>query len=135
MFELPESTSTFEPGEQSVAREQTGVHGDPAILSVGHLIPNKDPLTVLDGIAAAVEDLPNLQLWSCFGSAALLQAVRTRIETDPTLRDRVHLLGRVPHSDVEQLMRAADLFVLGSHREGGSFSLIEALGFNHVMAA
>ena len=30
-------------------------------------------------------------------------------------------------SSVETLMRAADLFVLGSHREGSSFSLIEAL--------
>ena len=43
------------------------------------------------------------------------------------LRDRVHLLGRVPHERIEKLMRAADLFVLGSHREGSSFSLIEAL--------
>ncbi len=127
IFELPESTSTFEPGEQSVAREQTGIYGDPAVLSVGHLNANKDPLTVLDGIAATIPDLPNLQLWMCYGSVYLLSAVRTRIEADPNLRDRVHLLGRVPHGEVERLMRAADVFVLGSHREGGSFSLIEAL--------
>jgi glycosyltransferase involved in cell wall biosynthesis len=37
------------------------------------------------------------------------------------------LLGRVPHEQIEQLMRAADLFVLGSHREGGNCSLVEAL--------
>jgi len=36
-------------------------------------------------------------------------------------------LGRVPHERIEQLMRAADLFVLGSHREGSGYSLIEAL--------
>ncbi len=39
----------------------------------------------------------------------------------------MHLLGRVPHERIEMLMRAADLFVLGSHREGGNTSLIEAL--------
>ena len=47
----------------------------------------------------------------------------------------MHLLGRVPHDRIETLMRAADLFVLGSHREGSSFALIEALatGLTPVM--
>ena len=43
------------------------------------------------------------------------------------MRDRVHLLGRLPHERIELLMRAADIFVLGSHREGSGYSLIEAL--------
>jgi glycosyltransferase involved in cell wall biosynthesis len=33
----------------------------------------------------------------------------------------------VPHERVQKLMRAADLFVLGSHRESTGFSLIEAM--------
>jgi glycosyltransferase involved in cell wall biosynthesis len=33
----------------------------------------------------------------------------------------------VSHETIEQLMRAADLFVLGSHHEGSGYSLIEAL--------
>jgi glycosyltransferase involved in cell wall biosynthesis len=105
----------------------TGLHGDPAVLWVGHLDRNKDPLTVLEGVARAVADLPRLTLWCCFGSAPLRATVEARIARDPALRGRVHLLGRVPHEQVEMLMRAADLFVLGSHREGGNTSLIEAL--------
>jgi glycosyltransferase involved in cell wall biosynthesis len=127
VFEIPESTSTFAPGDAAGARAATGMHGDPAVLWVGHLDRNKDPLTVLDGAAAAARDLPGLRLWCCFGSAPLLTAVQARIGRDAALRDRVHLLGRVPHARIETLMRAADLFVLGSHREGSSFSLIEAL--------
>jgi len=127
VFEIPESTSAFEPGQTVAARAATGLHGDPAVLCVGHLDRNKDPLTVLDGVAAVVGDLPGLQLWWCFGSAPLWAAVQARIARDPALRERVHLLGRVPHERVEQLMRAADLFLLASHREGGSFALIEAL--------
>ena len=127
VFEIPESTSAFLPGDAAASRAATGLHGDPAVLCVGHLDRNKDPLTVLDGVAAAVADLPNLELWCCFGSAPLLPAVEARIARDPKLRGRVHLLGRVPRERVEQLMRAADLFVLGSHREGSSFALIEAL--------
>ena len=127
VFEIPESTSRFTPGDRAAARAATGLSGDPCVLWVGHLDRNKDPLTVLAGVAAALEELPQLQLWCCFGTAPLFDEVRACIDADARLRERVHLLGRVPHEQVETLMRAADLFVLGSHREGSSFSLIEAL--------
>jgi glycosyltransferase involved in cell wall biosynthesis len=125
IYEIPESTSRFTPGEQHKARQATGIGGDPAVLWVGHLDANKDPLAVLEGISLAA--LPGLHLYCCFGTAPLLSAVQARVATDPYLRGRVHLLGRVPHEQIETLMRAADLFVLGSHREGSGYSLIEAL--------
>ena len=84
-------------------------------------------LTVLDGVGAALRSLPELHLWCCHGTSPLLAAVEARIARDRALRGRVHLLGRVPHEQVEQLMRAADVFVLGSHREGGSSALVEAM--------
>jgi glycosyltransferase involved in cell wall biosynthesis len=127
IFEIPESTSSFTPGDAAAARKATGLHGDPAVLSVGHLNHNKDPLTVLAGVSAAAAELPGLRLWCCFSAAPLLAEVQTRITRDPALRDRVHLLGRVPHERIEELMRAADLFVTGSHREGSSYSLVEAM--------
>jgi len=127
VFEIPESTSRFTPGDRAAARAATGIAGDPCVLWVGHLDRNKDPLAVLAGVAAALDELPQLQLWCCFGTAPLFEEVRARIDADARLRERVHLLGRVRHEQVEMLMRAADLFVLGSHREGSSFSLIEAL--------
>jgi glycosyltransferase involved in cell wall biosynthesis len=125
--EVPESTSGFCPGDQQAARRATGVHGDPALLWVGHLDDNKDPLTVLDAVSAASVALPRLTLTCCFGVAPRLREVTLRIAGDERLRPRVRLLGSVPHSDVEQLMRAADFFVLGSHREGSGYALIEAL--------
>ena len=127
VYEIPESTSRFTPGERDQARRLTGVEGNPAVLWVGHLDANKDPLTVLAGVSAAVRWLPSLQLYCCFASAPLLRAVQDRISTDPNLCDRVHLLGQVTHERIELLMRAADIFVLGSHREGSGYSLIEAL--------
>jgi glycosyltransferase involved in cell wall biosynthesis len=127
VYEIPESTSRFAPGDRDEARRLTGLEGDPAVLWVGHLDANKDPLTILEGISAAARELPGLQLYCCFGNAPLLRAVQDRIATDGDLRDRVHLLGRLPHERIELLMRAADLFVLGSHREGSGYSLIEAL--------
>lgn len=127
VYEIPESTSRFMPGDREVARREVQVTGDPLLLWVGHLNDNKDPLTVLAGVSQAARELPQLQLWCCSGTAPLLRQVQHRIDMDRTLRDRVHLLGRVPHDRIEQLMRAADVFVLGSHREGSGYSLIEAL--------
>lgn len=127
LYEIPESTSRFVPADQDDARRALGVTGDPLILWVGHLNANKDPLTVLEGISAAAKILPRLELRCCFGDAPLLSEVQSRITADPALRDRVHLIGQVPHETVEHLMRAADLLVLGSHREGSGYALIEAL--------
>jgi glycosyltransferase involved in cell wall biosynthesis len=127
VYEIPESTSRFAPADQAAARRATGLFGEPAILSVGHLSDNKDPLTVLDGVSAATRALPGLRLWCCFGQAPLLRQVKERIAADARLCGSVHLLGNVPHHRVEQLMRAADIFVQGSHRESTGYSLIEAL--------
>lgn len=127
VYEVPESTSRFTPGNQGEARRLTGVKGDPVLLWVGHLTDRKDPLATLEGVSIAARTMPGLQLYCCFGLTTLLQAVKDRIASDPSLRERVTLLGQVPHERVEQLMRAADVFVLGSRDEGSGYSLIEAL--------
>jgi len=124
---IPESSSRFAPGEPSVARAATGLRGAPCVLWVGHLEQGKDPLAVVDGVARAVSRLPGLQLWCAFGKSPLLGEVRARIASHPQLEGRVHLLGQVPHAQVEALMRAADLYVSGSHAESCGYALLEAL--------
>ncbi|WP_235186626.1 glycosyltransferase family 4 protein [Dyella japonica] len=127
LFSIPESTSRFTPGSRASARAETGLYGEPCVVWVGHLQPNKDPLSVLDGVARASEALPGLQLWCAFGTAPLLEQVQRRIADDPRLAGRVHLLGRVPHERVQSLLRAADIFVSGSHRESCGYALLEAM--------
>lgn len=127
IFDIPENSSRFQPGDRAEARRATGLDGEPCLLWVGHLNRNKDPLTVLDGVSQAARQLPGLKLWCCFGSAPQRSAVERRIARDSWLTGRVRLLGTVPHSRIEQLMRAADMFVLGSHSEGSGYSVLEAL--------
>lgn len=127
IHEIPEATSRFSPGDRDEARRAIGVAGDPLVLWVGHLNANKDPLTVLEGVSRAAQELPRLNMLCCFGTGPLLPAVERRIASDPLLAARVRLLGAVPHQRIEQLMRAADIFVLGSRREGSGYALIEAL--------
>lgn len=127
VYEIPESTSRFMPGDRERARRELDIGGDPLVVWVGHLNGNKDPLTVLDGISKAARTLHGLKLYCCYGSAPLLQAVQRRVARDPVLHNRVQLMGRLPHARIERLMQAADLYVLGSHREGSGYSLLEAL--------
>jgi glycosyltransferase involved in cell wall biosynthesis len=127
VYAIPESTSRFTPGDRERARAETGLHGDPCVLWVGHLARGKDPLAVVDGVARAASRLPGLQLWCASGTAPLMDEVQARIGAHPQLAGRVHLLGQVPHAQVESLMRAADLFVSGSHAESCGYALLEAL--------
>ena len=127
IFEVLESSSWFAPGDQGQARRATGLAGDPCLLWIGHLDRNKDPLAILAALEAAAPHLADPHLWCCYGSAGLLPAVRDRIRSSDVLRDRVHLLGRVPHERVELLCRAADFLIGGSHSEGSGYAVLEAM--------
>nr|WP_166174889.1 glycosyltransferase family 4 protein [Altererythrobacter segetis] len=127
VFAVPESSTRFAAGDRGAARSSAGVWGDPALLWVGRLNANKDPLTILDAIRRVLPRLPNLQFWCAYGEADLLPAVEQVLREEPALAEHVHLLGALPHEKMEQLYRACDLFILGSHREGSGYSLIEAL--------
>ena len=127
VFEIAESSSRFTPGGQQVARTKTGLYGDPCLLWVAHLNENKDPLTILNALSRVRERLPAPELWCFFKSSPLLGEVRARLAAEPDLQCRVHLMGEVPHHAVEDLCRAADFFVLGSHKEGSGYAVVEAL--------
>jgi glycosyltransferase involved in cell wall biosynthesis len=135
VFEVLESSSAFTPGDAEAARAATGIHGDPCVLWVGRLMADKEPLTALEGFARAAERLPDARLWMAYGDAPLEAEVRARVAADPRLRERVHLLGRVPHATVQALCRAADLFVSASRREGSGYAVLEAMACGAVPVA
>lgn len=127
VFEVLESSSHFTPGDRDAARRATGLYGDPCLAWVGRLDANKDPLTVLDAVSLALPSLPDVRLWCCYTDAPLLDAVRARLAAEPALAARVHLLGRLSHEQVQDVLRAADFLLLGSHAEGSGYAVIEAL--------
>jgi glycosyltransferase involved in cell wall biosynthesis len=101
--------------------------GSPALLWVGRLDDNKDPLTILAGFEQA--RLPGAALSMAFTDDQLLPQVRACIAGSPFLAGRVHLLGKVERRALPALYGSADLFVLGSHHESAGYALLEALAF------
>jgi glycosyltransferase involved in cell wall biosynthesis len=130
---MPAST-TFRPLERGKARHVSGVSGTPAVLWVGRLDPNKDPLTVLDGFERALSALPGASLTMIYGTHALLPEVQRRTESSAALRGRVRLVGQVAHAQLPYFYSAADIFIVGSHHEGSGYSLMEACACGAVPA-
>lgn len=125
--EVPEASSRLEPLAREEARAITGLTGHPAILWVGRLVLNKDPLTVLEGFARARRYLPEADLTMIYRDETLLPAIGAWLAERPAVSQRVHLRGEVGRDQIAAFYSAADLFVLGSRREGSGYALLEAL--------
>ena len=126
VYPVMESSTTLRAMPRAAARQESGVDGDPAILWVGRLNANKDPLTVLDGLEQCAGALPAARLTMVYAEDDDLTAVQARLMRSATLRSRVRLAGRVPHAQMPAFYGAADLFVLGSHHEGSGYAALEA---------
>jgi glycosyltransferase involved in cell wall biosynthesis len=126
VHQVLEASTTLRPVDRVVARQTTGIEGDPAVLWVGRLNANKAPLTVLDGFERSLVHLPNAMLTMIYGADDLLPAVTKRLDASPALNAHVKLVGLAQHDRMASYYSAADLFVLGSHEEGSGYALIEA---------
>ena len=97
------------------------------VLWVGRLNANKDPLTVLDGFAKFAAGRTNATLKFIYGTTELEAALRDALGRHQLLHDRVQLAGAVSHKSLADIYSDADLFVLGSHREGSGYAALEAM--------
>jgi len=127
LFALMEGSSRFRLIDRAIARELTGISGQPACLWVGRLDANKDPITVLHGFAIVLKDMPDATLTMVYGTNPLLPQVCAWLKHHPQVAKRVSLLGCVPHPQLESIYNSADIFLLGSHREGSGYAVLEAL--------
>ncbi|HUC62012.1 MAG TPA: glycosyltransferase family 4 protein [Alphaproteobacteria bacterium] len=115
-----------DPAARAALRASLGVpDGKVAILMVGRLVAEKGYLELLEAMRKV-----DAVLWIAGGRLesdrpSALDRALAALPDDPTLRARVRLLGY--RDDVAELMRAADIYTLPSHREGMPRSIIEAM--------
>ena len=112
--------------ERRALRRSLGVDSEgPVIAVIGRLVSEKGYPELFEAMRQV-----NARLWvigerlKSDHAEAIDQAIETA-QSDPLLRARIHFLGY--RSDVPALLRAADAFVLPSHREGMPRSIIEAM--------
>jgi hypothetical protein len=83
VFDVMEASTTFSRLFRDEARRRSGVDGAPALLWVGRLNSNKDPIAVLHGVSAFLERYPSARLIMVYGEAELEAEVRETIERAP----------------------------------------------------
>ncbi len=130
----PEPFDTAEPVSTDDLPAPIG-SDDVIVLFVGRLDRQKGLPDLLDACARLVgrEDLRRPWRLLIVGDGPLMEPIRARIEGTPTLRARVHLLGR--RSDVASLLKRADLLVLPSHWEGMPNVVLEAMACSRAVVA
>ncbi len=96
----------------------------PLALYTGRLHEGKGLLDLIDAWRLVVQKFPTARLW-LVGDGPQREALYRRV-IDHELRDRVFLPGSF--DQIDDLLDAADLFVLPSYQEGMSISLLEAMG-------
>ena len=112
------------PDERAAARLALGLRCERLVLYVGRLSPEKNPLGLLDAWAAVDTKAREGALLALVGDGPDRDQVHARAQA-PNLANVVHLAGQ--RSDVATWYRAADVYVISSHNEGLSNSMIEAL--------
>lgn len=110
---------------QSAPRLRLRVHrGDPVdIAMIGHLRPEKDPLTFMQ--AARLLEAPGVRLLHI--GAALDPELGEAARREQAANPRYRWLGALPHMAARRRLARCHAMVIASHMEGGANVIIEAV--------
>jgi glycosyltransferase involved in cell wall biosynthesis len=123
--------AVFRYGGPSRARTSLGLEGArPLVVSVGHLISRKRHHVLIESFAEIKRDFPNALLAIIGARSFELAYPDLLIQRSRELRvaDAVRFVGNTPPAAVALWLQAADVFALGTAREGCCNAVLEALG-------
>ena len=126
-FEIPAATTGFSKRNKTLCREKLAMGNEQVFLWAGRLNANKDPLTVLTAFEKFISSGRKAKLFMIYQEDNMLKAVTEKIKANARLANNVILIGKVAHEEMEIWYSAADYIISASHREGGSYVLMEAM--------
>lgn len=119
------NATRFSPGDRDAARQRLGIErGTRALLWVGHMVPVKGLDVLVDACAAAAARI-DFHLY-LVGRGPLDAELQRRC-AELGIAARVTFVGYVPHVDLPDWYRAANLTVLPSRSEGIPNVLLESI--------
>jgi glycosyltransferase involved in cell wall biosynthesis len=125
--EVPTGSARIIPQDKTESRQKVGMSGQFNLLWVGNLSRNKDPLTVIAAFEKYLLINPGAKLYMIFQTEELLPEIQKRLQDNETLQKSMILKGLVPNDQISPWYSAADFYISGSHSEGGSIALLEAI--------
>lgn len=98
----------------------------PYILYIGQIQPRKNLIRLIEAFEVVNKDQPDLQLVIGGAHGWLQQPIIDRVESSQ-VKDKIHMVGRVPDELLAPLYWHADAFVLPSLYEGFGMPVLEAM--------
>jgi glycosyltransferase involved in cell wall biosynthesis len=127
IHEAMEVSSVFYPVNREVAKQHTGVTGNPVFLWIGRLNTNKDPVNVVKAFLRFTQQEPNARLYMIYHTDELLLDVQALLDANPHVGHNVVLVGKMPHHELLYWLNSADFIISGSHYEGSGAAVCEAM--------
>jgi len=113
--------------DRGVCKKKLLMTGTSNFLWAGRLNANKDPLTVLRAFARHVLINPAAMLYMIYQTDEMIEQVKKMMQENDGLRSHVHLIGKLPQTELADWYNAADFFITGSHAEAAGYALLEAM--------
>jgi glycosyltransferase involved in cell wall biosynthesis len=119
-------TNLFKPGNKATARERLSIPLDATlVVTSGRLNSSKGWRLLIDAFSHFTDKYENA-IFYFIGDGSDRDAIRTTVQ-NRGLSKKIFLAGQQSQKQLACYLRAADLFVMGSEKEGWSTSLVEAL--------
>jgi teichuronic acid biosynthesis glycosyltransferase TuaC len=119
-------TSRFHPLDRAEARRALRIEGPgPFVISVGTLDPNKGHQILIAAVAELTGRYPAMKAFIA-GEGPYQSALTAQIR-EKKIADRVVLIGKRPHAELNSWFNAANVSCLLSEREGWPNVLLESL--------
>ena len=98
----------FANGNANLAVEKYGIHGSPVVASIGHVVPVRNRMALVEAIPRIAERFPSLEV-VVVGRVADESFIERAEELGVTKHLRV--IGAVPHPDIPHILAASQLEV------------------------
>jgi glycosyltransferase involved in cell wall biosynthesis len=127
LVEIPAGSARLQPADKEESKRKLGLTGTINFLWVGSLSKRKDPLTVITAFEKYLYMHSGAKLYMVYQSGELLPEIKKKMESNPLLVNGVVLKGHISNEDLGAWYSAADFYISGSHGEGGSIAIMEAM--------
>ena len=127
LHEVMEVSSVFLPVDRKEARIHTKISGQVIYLWVGDLTTNKDPITAIKSFKKLLAINATAELYMIYKSTELLDQIKALFQDSPDLREKIHLIGEIPHDEMVYWFSSVDFIISTSHYEGSGTAVCEAM--------
>ena len=121
----PIDAGEYHPVPRADARRRLGIGDERLLLTLGNLIPRKDPLTFVRAVGM-LRDAGEPVRAAMVGEGPEKPAVRALID-ELGLEDVIDLVGHVPQESINDYYTAADVYVFPSIMETWGLAAVEAM--------